>query len=1632
MKTNIWKRTLAGILLTTLTVTALPSMALSTPTRAEAATVTLKNPRIVKDSSMESGQKVTWDCIWFGSYPQREVVEDADKYTALGDICYNPQTDVIEDASLFQKLENASGWSGNEITLDGGKYRRMKKADALNKLSRYENYPYAWKDSTSWHYFKYEPIKWRVLNIKGNSAFLQTDLAIDDQIYNTLEEECGYQTILETTWEKCIIRSWLNGYDAEQNQEQKDFSQDNFLNAAFNSKQQQAIQMTDVKNADSKMHGTAGGNDTRDKIFLLSEQEVYGTEASRYGFAKEYDVKDEARRRKSSTYAKARGTEFYGFEYAGKLECGNCWWWLRTPAENVYLTMKVEADGYVGIFGKDLRYNNRGVCPALNLDLSYTDLWSYAGTVCTSEYVPSGSGGNSGETPDTGGNSGETEEADKNRKLYLDVSSLSGKFFRKGQTKSLPFYFYAETEEKLKELIGSLSWTDEKNNLTIEQGSVVMANAPENIGLMEEMLVWKAYGKIDVTADKTGETTIVGKTSDGTIVKQKIKIDPALETEEDSGGSGGGGALQLGDTASGKAGGAVVEFFPDDFNMSFMLFPVEASKEEGENGQYKIKVSVGIGRKDLLDKDSPTLWNQYKKYIEDYHDEMENFDKMSFYYEKWGIKSVSKFKTKKFETKPKVSVVGYLENTYDKNGNLINSDGKINAAAKWSGSLSWQTVTPIGPWYLNLKADGKISGKAGPVYDWEKKEMKLVDGNLKLIPKITVEGGYGIEKVIAAGAYGEASVPVTLIPVFKGEFTAAAGYEIQAVMLVDYKKELAKCTIPLWGPNKNQKQGKTLQISKDSMKEIDTAFAKDTSAWNGGTDRKTRSTKGSTKNVTRSLQQSVLPSTLPIQARINGKDVMVFQAYDENRSTLNGTVLKYSVCENGIWSEPKAVYDDGYADSYADMKVINGKLVLAWQKVKKKITGSVELDSTGVFQQMAENAEIYYAEFDETTGTFRNITKVTNNADCDMMPRIIENGDEIVVAWVRNDAKSLMQEEGTNSICMAKRSASGFEKEEILTTASGTIDNYMLYQDETGIQSAFVGESNQVKAVFDTNGNVFQEFAELMTEADDGTITSLHCASGKIGCILNGKLYQYDIVEKKLEAYDAGEDSFGGQVRYCRNGEKEGYIWSIYDQDTNTGKMMASMKTENGYSTPIILREEKNKMWRYFSPLLDEEGKWTVVTNVLDTESNRNELVYIEKEQQKKLEVDSASIDETDVVDGLTAVRYLVTNTEDVAVENMDIEIRMADGSKITKTIPIHLEPGESSAGTAYVDLSEVTGSQNASLCITAEGQDEKEENTLEVPVGRADIAVEASAEEKTNQVYVTVKLKNQSTTETKTDLILYADADKTKVMKRQNGIEVPENSEKKVTLTVDKNSIAYNENNAAYLTVYAEVKGGDSEEGNNTAYAVLYKSESNIPSESERESEAESTRESETAKESETVKESEPSKESETIKQTESQQQTEDQMSSEKQPGMGETIRTRDASYCVIQVGADGNEVKLEKLHNKATTIFGVPLSVRNKKGKVFQVTEIGKNAFKKTPQLKKVIIGKNVRKIGANAFYGCKNLKNIKIKSTSLTKKSVGKNVFKGIHKKAVIKVPKKKLNDYKKILKGKGQAKSVKIKK
>lgn len=143
------------------------------------------------------------------------------------------------------------------------------------------------------------------------------------------------------------------------------------------------------------------------------------------------------------------------------------------------------------------------------------------------------------------------------------------------------------------------------------------------------------------------------------------------------------------------------------------------------------------------------------------------------------------------------------------------------------------------------------------------------------------------------------------------------------------------------------------------------------------------------------------------------------------------------------------------------------------------------------------------------------------------------------------------------------------------------------------------------------------------------------------------------------------------------------------------------------------------------------------------------------------------------------------------------------------------------------------------------------------------------------------------------------------------------------------------------------------------------------------------------------------------------------------KNPTVGTEAKVGKGIYRVTN--AKKKTVVLVKPRKANNTSFNVPKSVKLANGR-YKVVGIEKNAFKNNRKLKKVVIGSQVTKIGANAFSGAKNLKTITIKSKSL--KSVGKNAFKGIHKNCKIKVPAKKLNSYKKLLSKKGQKNSVKI--
>ena len=119
---------------------------------------------------------------------------------------------------------------------------------------------------------------------------------------------------------------------------------------------------------------------------------------------------------------------------------------------------------------------------------------------------------------------------------------------------------------------------------------------------------------------------------------------------------------------------------------------------------------------------------------------------------------------------------------------------------------------------------------------------------------------------------------------------------------------------------------------------------------------------------------------------------------------------------------------------------------------------------------------------------------------------------------------------------------------------------------------------------------------------------------------------------------------------------------------------------------------------------------------------------------------------------------------------------------------------------------------------------------------------------------------------------------------------------------------------------------------------------------------------------------------------------------------------------YTVLKAGLS---VRFSKANPKAKTVT-IPNAI-TVDGISYKVAEVGANAFKNNKKVKKVTIGANVVKIANKAFNKCPSLRNVIIKTTLLTKKTASKKCFSKVHKKMIIKVPKKVKKTYVKIFKG-----------
>ncbi len=262
------------------------------------------------------------DRIYFGYYPQSQVIDD-EILNALGDFDVSTWTSYeymvgceTKDYMYYKDVEyNNEKYRGVYFTsyrpsFTGDTYDENHDALGAGTSSQDEH---GYKVGNV-YWFRYEPIKWRILSQSAEGkALILCDMLLDAQCYYPTayltERTEGGNTIYENNYEYSFIRSWLNN---------------EFYNTAFTELEKSLIEITEVVN-DVYSTGDATNeyacNNTFDKIFLPSCRELREVA---YGF-QDTHLQDSAREKQPTEYALSQGA------YERTRVNGNGVWWLRSP-----------------------------------------------------------------------------------------------------------------------------------------------------------------------------------------------------------------------------------------------------------------------------------------------------------------------------------------------------------------------------------------------------------------------------------------------------------------------------------------------------------------------------------------------------------------------------------------------------------------------------------------------------------------------------------------------------------------------------------------------------------------------------------------------------------------------------------------------------------------------------------------------------------------------------------------------------------------------------------------------------------------------------------------------------------------------------------------------------------------------------------------------------------------------------------------------------------------------------------------------------------------------------------------------------------------------------------------------------
>ena len=775
----------------------------------------------------------------------------------------------------------------------------------------------------------------------------------------------------------------------------------------------------------------------------------------------------------------------------------------------------------------------------------------------------------------------------------------------------------------------------------------------------------------------------------------------------------------------------------------------------------KVKISIGLdlfGNTESTGNNGKTKsdWIKFKdncKSIQETSkDRNDTLNKLKKFKKNYGSNKKETFKT---------DFLGYLEGYITDTGSIEFTEVCGTVAAEFAYKIKSQFGpfgVPIFYAYVEAGAEAGATANAGRTVPDGDFPFEF-DVTIHLTPKVKGGAGIGLEGAVSGGVYAKAEMPVEYA-IKKKHFTLSidgeVGWEAHYIigeasgtiidgtfnLLDEYfgtkSKQVRRQIAATYAMTEfidktvSQTSEKTTLLSRDYI---------NNQKWVGtqtSTKRKARS--ASTLTIAnKTLESSVNEFQRPQLVTAGNTMMLIWVDDDKSRDTYNRYRLMYSLYNNGSWSVPKAVDDDGMIDYQVSATAVGNDIYIAYQKFNAKFTKGDEerLD------ELNKKAEIKIAKYNANDNSFDDVKFITSNDTFDYLPCIAVENSQPVFYW----ANCTSSDFSANSCSIMKSDFAG----NVSTVYSGlnyiyelkVIGNDIYYTAESDCSNENTNDLNLYKnnvQITDNDGIDKQEIP-----------TSLASVNDTLFYTSNSGIYMLDGDTPKLSLEN---NKIAGNLQLAATDDGIRAVWS---QTSDMGTEFYTSELVNGaWSEPVAITNY-GKLVSQLS-IANYGGKLFGAYNITErTEQDGSivngstDLCVFNTDGFNKFDVTLDTVDESQLnSNGQTKLNVLVENNGTENIKSIDFEITDSLGYSQSVNKTVNIPSGDYDVVELdYVPSTSGETFERRTVTVNATSGDASADTHLEV--GNADLSVDDITLEKLGtENVITAQIHNIGTVEAK------------------------------------------------------------------------------------------------------------------------------------------------------------------------------------------------------------------------------------------------------------------------------------------